>query len=176
MAQREKLDTADALEAELPAKEAAVRDAEAKLEAADERFGLVVVSTRRDYRESLATIEQLRGRALRLLRSSPPAAIAENGPIVGVLTHALEHLRTHQSTENEQLRERLGDFERAGEPKVDREVAETATALLKRSDWAATCSTAAVEALAARQGDPFRYPDRVATRVLKSLGESPPGT
>ena len=34
----------------------------------------------------------------------------------------------------------------------------------------------AVEALAARQGDPFGYPDRVATRVLKSLGESPPGT
>ena len=34
----------------------------------------------------------------------------------------------------------------------------------------------AVEALRARQGDPFGYPDRVATRVLKSLGESPPGT
>lgn len=34
----------------------------------------------------------------------------------------------------------------------------------------------AVEALQARQGDAFGYPDRVATRVLTKLGKSPPGT
>lgn len=142
-----KLGTADALEASLPALAGDVSKAEDALEAANERFGLPVVSTRRTYREAIATIEQLRGRALNLLRSTPPAAIAENGPIIDVLQRAIEHLRTHLSTENERIRERLADFERAGKPKVDRQRAETATALLQRSDWAATCSDAVTEAL-----------------------------
>ena len=149
VAQREKLDAADALEAELPAKETAVRKAEDALEAATERLGLQLVAARRSYRETIATIETYRGRALNLLRQTPPAAIAENGPIIGALTHALEHLRSHLSTEDEQLRERLRDHAAAGKPQADRQTAETATALLKRSDWAATCSTAVTEALEA---------------------------
>ena len=149
VAAREKLDTSSALEAELPAKETAVRKAEDALEAATERLGLQLVAARRSYRETLATIERHRGRALNLLRATPPAALAENGPVVAVLQRATEHLRTHLSTEDALLRERLVDHAAAGKPRADRQTAETATALLKRSDWAATCSTAVTEALEA---------------------------
>ena len=75
--------------------------------------------------------------------------MAEKAPVVRGLQRALDHLRTHLSTENEQLRERLRDYNRAGEPRADREVAETARKLLNRADWATTASTAVVEALEA---------------------------
>ena len=149
VAARAKLDASDALEGSLPALESDVIKSEDALEAATERLGLVVVSTRRTYREAIANIEQLRGRALNLLRRTPPDSIAENGPVIGVLTRATEHLRSHLSTEDALLRERVRDHAAAGKPRADRQTAETATALLQRSDWAATCSTAVVEALEA---------------------------
>ena len=148
-AARAKLDTADALETSLPALEGDVRKAEDALEAATERLGAQLVAARRDYRETVATIDRHRGRALNLLRQTPPDSIAENGPVVAVLQRAHEHLRTHLSIEDERTRERLADFDRAGKPKADREAAEAARARLKWADWATTASTAVTEALEA---------------------------
>ena len=123
-----------------------VEAAEAAYEAEIERLGTKLAAARRDYSASLDSIGRLRSRAFITLRNTAPEVVSERGRALTALRAAREHLGAHISTQDEQLREQIRDFESAGQPAADKAGVDQIRRLLEISDWGRTCAETIVEA------------------------------
>ena len=124
-----------------------VEAAEAAYEAEIERLGTKLAAARRDYSASLDSIGRLRSRAFITLRNTAPEVVSDRGRALSALQAAREHVGAHISTtSDEQLREQIRDFERAGKPAADKAGVDRVRRLLEVADWSRTCAETVTEA------------------------------